>query len=581
MSQYFQVDPSWISSAAVGICARNGIILKDAISSAESGAPVSIQNDSEATLLHLVTQLHQQLSRECDNYLHAHRQRLRLSRHSYPYPPAVNRLNEKEQSHCREMIIRVAVTGALADYQRRTGRCVLSPSTTGLSSSLGETPTLLARVGDVPEEDGAAQLHRSVQTTLLQGLLYAFEAFQECHSMNRDHYPPRMDNKTPGTVGWDTLVLLHLVHRIPQVGRYARGSAIDDSIGKIVRTWRKLLVALQSVDADEAPEHSRRRGALALVNGLLIILFQRYNTHQCTVLLSAVDHAEQVAQSTKDMSRSILHPSQHMISEVVTFHYYKGRMRLYERELEAAHSSLRQAYTLLPPAGYGNEAQRLNKERVRFYLAVAGVANGHRIPTGILRASDGVLPRLFGPLVWAIERGDHIRFTQALATNEAVFHRRGVYLILQQATTLCFLMLVARVHAAIAAFPETDNSRISISTLLSAYNYITNREEKPISPGTTSVTPSPRDSQPTQTTTSSTHKRHRSAKEADDANAHEGNPERELNTISVLPMDEDRMTLWVAKLIASQYVRGYYSHEHKTLVLSKKVPFPLLQPTTS
>ncbi|KAG5464096.1 hypothetical protein LSCM1_00276 [Leishmania martiniquensis] len=545
--QYFFIEAAWLEAAAAGICSRNGIILKDAIAKAEKGIPVQIKNDSAPTMHNLIQTTHASLKRACERYLRQNAQNLRLTRASKP-APAVEALNEAERASCRELVARIAITGALTQYQRCTRKCVLQDSAS-LSSASSHPSTSASKAlqgSDVTDE----QLERSLQTTLLKGLLYAFESFQECHSMNRDHYPPRVDGNTPGTVGWDTLVLLYLVHRIPQVARHASGSAIDDSIGHVIRTWRKLLVALQSVDTDEAPEHSRRRGALSLVNGLLIILFQRYNTHQCAVLLGAVEHAEKVAESSHDPARSILHPSRHMVSEVVTYHYYQGRMRLYERKLEEAHSILRNAYTLLPPAGYGNEPQRLNKERVRFFLSVAGVANGRRIPDEILHADEDLLPRLFGPLTAAIERGDPVSFSAALDRYASTFHRRGVYLILQQAKILCYLMVVARVHAAMAAIPDVDNSRITLPTLLTAYTYITSEEPQ------------------TGKVPAASKKRSR-----DNDSASPASEARMAETV----MDEDRMALWIAKLIARGFVRGYYSHEHKTLVVSKKIPFPLLQ----
>ncbi|KAG5465570.1 hypothetical protein CUR178_00277 [Leishmania enriettii] len=545
--QYFFIEAAWLEAAAAGICSRNGIILKDAIAKAEKGIPVQIKNDSAPTLLNLIRTTHASLKQACERYLRQNAQNLRLTRTGKP-TPAVEALNEAERASCRELVARIAITGALTQYQRCTRKCVLqdSASLSSVSSQPSHSASKTVQGNDVTDE----QLERSVQTTLLKGLLYAFESFQECHSMNRDHYPPRVDGNTPGTVGWDTLVLLYLVHRIPQVARHASGSAIDDSIGQVIRTWRKLLVALQSVDADEAPEHSRRRGALSLVNGLLIILFQRYNTHQCAVLLSAVEHAEKVAESSHDASRSILHPSRHMVSEVVTYYYYQGRMRLYERKLDEAHRILRSAYTLLPPAGFGNEPQRLNKERVRFFLSVAGVANGRRIPDEILRADEDLLSRLFGALTVAIERGDPVRFSAVLDSHASTFHRRGVYLILQQAKILCYLMVVARVHAAMAAIPDVDNSRITIPTLLAAYTYITSEESRS---GKSSVAPK---------------KRSRDNESV--------SPICEARMAESV-MDEDRMALWIAKLIACGFVRGYYSHEHKTLVVSKKVPFTLLQ----
>ncbi|CCW60124.1 unnamed protein product [Phytomonas sp. EM1] len=382
------------------------------------------------------------------------------------------------------------------------------------------------------------------------------------HGMRRTHYAARVGPRTTGTIGWDTLVLLHFVHHLPQLARGASGAVVDDAIAPLVRSWRRLLVELQGIDAEEAPEHSRRRGALALVNGLLQILFQRYNTHQCAVLLGSVDHAEASARAARDSMRSILQPSQHLTSEVVAYHYYHGRMRIYERRLAEAHQDLRRAYTLLPPAGSGNEAQRRNKQRVRFFLAVAGVANGWRIPEEIQRA-DELLPMLFGALESALTRGDPVAFGKALERHGAVWRRRGVYLILQQTKPLCYAMLVARVHHALSELPHTDSTRITLCNLVAAYNAV-------VAEGR---------AQDRREHIDKGEKRTRKGRLPNKRTRHNSNNSEDDNDDDdemAEAIDDDHMMLWVAKVISRGYVRGYLSHEHKTLVVARNNPFPFL-----
>ncbi|CCW66910.1 unnamed protein product [Phytomonas sp. Hart1] len=541
-SKYFVVSPSWVAATAEAIGSRNGVKLKDSLTAAEQGQAVTIQNDSPATLSGLVDSLYDTLTGATREYWQHHPL---LAAPEWPQSDLADR-QEKERVNATETALRVAITGALACYQRAQQKCI----------SLQELG------GNVAEEEGPTDcLERSIHNTLLKGLLFAFEAFKELHAMRREHYVARVGHRTTGTIGWDTLVLLHFVHHIPQIARCASGAVIDDATGQIVRSWRRLLVDLQGVDADEAPEHSRRRGALALVNGLLQILFQRYNTHQCAVLLRSVDHAEVSARTAKDSMRSILQPSQHMTSEVVAYHYYHGRMRIYERCLDEAHEDLRRAYTLLPPPGSGTEPQRRNKQRVRFFLAVAGLASGRKIPAEILRA-DGLLPWLFGALESAITRGDSVAFGKALERHGAVWRRRGVYLILQRAKPLCYAMLVVRVHGALSELPNTDSTRITLRSLVAAYHAVVGDGK----------------AQTRRENSDAGRKHVRKAKLANKRvrQDQDSSDDDDDDDETVEAMDDDRMMLWVAKVISLGYVRGYLSHEHKTLVVARNNAFPFL-----
>ncbi|RNF03372.1 COP9 signalosome complex subunit 12 [Trypanosoma rangeli] len=506
------VSPDWLQQTADAIAGRNGILLTDCVTLAEEG---SVTEPPSAVVLANIEAAVEGLRRTLEERVEASHAGLRGDRAE----------DVKERQLYVDVMVRLAVTVALA-----RSYC----------------PELQSRHngGDGPES-GGERLPQRYYDTLARGMLHVFEAFQEVHSMQRGHYTARRrGGSTIGTVGWDTLLLLHFVHRIPRVARDASEHVIDEATGQIVRSWRKLLQSLQAADPQEPPEHSRRRGALAVCNGLLSILFHHYNTHQCRILLNAVAQSEKAAESTQDWGKSILRPAQHMTAEVVNFCYYKGRIMLYDHRFAEAYAALREAYYLLPPPGEGTEVQQRNKQRVRFYLTVAGVVHGRVVPEEIL-CTDDLIAFVFMPILAAVQRGDPEAFANAVDAFGTLLRKRGVFFLLQQAKLYCFLVLLARTHAALGAC-GVDNSRVPLPVLTAAYAHVV--EEGHAAAAASATKPK----RP---------KRHR-----DDGDT--------LSTAAA--MTDDKMTWWTAKLIAADLVRGYISYEHKTIVLSRQVPFPTL-----
>lgn len=502
MTHEFSVSQPWGSKTADAISRRDGVALKECIVSAVSGSAASLTNDSPSTIRDLITSLYRCIQPEVGTQGHSGDE------------ASAAEANLSECTHCVETLVRVAVTGAIAAYQR--DRSVIYDN----------------ELSELEKECTEAELlSRSVNNTLVRGMLFAFEAFQEVHSMKRTHYPPRRSGKTVGTVGWDTLVLLYFVHYIPQIAREASGDVVDEVTGEVVRQWRKLLIAVQNADSHEAPEASRRRGTLSIANGLLMILFGRYNTHQCNVVVNAVEHAEKL--SVADPTKSIIQPSQHMTSEVIAYLYFKGRLALYGQRFEEGLAALRQAYNLLPPFASASRVQCRNKYRVRFYLCMTCIITGRLIPSAVLQ-EDEVLQPMLTPLIGSLKRGDPVAFSNALDSFSSTFRRRGVYLLLQQCMhRLCSLFLLARVHTAIEQLGG-DNSRIPFALLERAQREV----------------------------------------------IREGLQERQPEGgMAPPPSADSQMALRMSQLIATGLIRGYISYEHQVLVLSKKLPFPTLVAT--
>ncbi|ESL09715.1 hypothetical protein TRSC58_02561 [Trypanosoma rangeli SC58] len=511
------VSPEWLQQTADAIARRNGILLTDCVTLAEEGSATELPS---AVALANIEAAVEGLRHTLVEQVEASHARTRGSRGDCAE-------DVKERQLYVDVMVRLAVTVALA------------------RSYCPEPQSRHNGGGDGPESGGEGPSQRYYDT-LARGMLHVFEAFQEVHSMQRGHYMARRrGGSTVGTVGWDTLLLLHFVHRIPRVARDASEHVIDEATGQIVRSWRKLLQSLQAADPQESPEHSRRRGALAVCNGLLSILFHRYNTHQCRILLNAVAQSEKAAESTQDPGKSILRPAQHMTAEVVNFCYYKGRIMLYDHRFAEAYAALQEAYYLLPPPGGGTEVQQRNKQRVRFYLTVAGIMHGRVVPEEILRTDD-LIAFVFMPILAAVQRGDPEAFATAVDAFGTLLRKRGVFFILQRAKLYCFLVLLVRTHAALGAC-GVDNSRVPLPVLTAAYAHVV--EEGHAAAAAAAATKPKRP------------KRHR-----DDGDA--------LSTAAA--MTDDKMTWWTAKLIAADLVRGYVSYEHKTIVLSRQVPFPTL-----
>lgn len=459
-----------------------------------------------------------------------------------------------------EVVVRVVASNALYLHSLR----VAPPAPASGDDTQTQSPTASGA-------EAFGQVSR-VQASykLVRGLLHAFESLQQVHMQDRSHYRTAKLTRqqlpsSAETPGWDTVPLMTLVHMIQKAAQSAGAALNEEALTQIVRSWRKLLIYLQSSDNGVAQEFSRRRGALAVVNGLLIMLFQHNNTHQCRALLQSVEHSEQIAESGGDVTKSVLRPAAHMIAEVVKFRYYQGRMKLYEKKFPEAAAAFTTAYRLTPPLALCTPPQRENKLRIHFYRIVTGIVCGQEPPAALLD-TDPVTKHLLLPIVEAIREGNPQSFCRALDRNALIFRKRGVYMLLQQARILCYLYLLQRVHALVSTIPGVDNTKLSVQLILDAAKLV--MEGKSVeddaayddgssAPATAQASPGSDESCSPPPTKKS---------------------RMEAIVEETSSQDMDAMCLWICRLISRGFVRGYLSYEHKTLVLSKASPFPSMLP---
>lgn len=413
----------------------------------------------------------------------------------------------------------------------------------------------------------------------LQLLLCGFAAFQEFHVAPRSQPP----------VGWDTAILVTLIQRIRRCALApgaladgadgdgegsAGGSGADnaDVIGTMVRTWRKVFITLKGLDPEYPNNQSRRRGALAVLNGLLSILFTHHNLHQARIIIKSVVDEEEQARIAGDRNAGVLEPCGHMGAEVVRFQYYRGRMALYDRDAVNAFAAFREACVRLPPtARCVHAGVRDNKRRVLFYWAIAGLACGLQPPTEAL-LGDPLTSEIIIALSKAMDRGSDAAFDAAVASYEHTLLLRGVHaLLLSVVRPLCLLSRLRRLHAAVARTPNGDPSRLPLRALLAA--------EVAIHASHKANWEFQRSRPDRAARASKSHRApaiERILKGCPSLPPHYSDDlealERTRASGAIDPLDE--LGLRVAQLIASGRVKGYVALEARTIVLSKKDPFP-------
>ena len=536
----FLVPQGWIQRSAAAVVSRNGndlaSCLSDALTNTEQFySPPSGRGAASLDMNSCVQELRRGFESQMGSQMDA------------------------DRSMFVDALVRTACSVVVYEFTRSQ-----LPNTTS-NNGAGASEVVEAETGGLvtsssaprPVGVGVEEVLGEAKQRLLKGLLYAFEAFQDAHTK------PRSPNQYGGFPGWDTAALITLVHGIQRIAQEV-STVEEDSVGNLVRNWRKLFVYLQTSDSTVEDSKSRRRGALAVVNALLMVLFQHNNTHQCRIILRSIEQNEQTAEATKDPLKSVLQPSQHLVAEIVKFRFYQGRMKLYEKAFRGAFNSFLDAYRLLPPlvsaaahnASTINDEQRANKLRTHFYLITSGLLCGIEAPREIL-SQEPLSEALFSPLYSAIRAGSPDAFSQIIDVNASVLRRRGVYMLLQPARLHCYLYLLHSVHASMARAGK-EPSMIPFAVLVAALDasnaaaasLVTAAEVSSVSAGIVA-------------------KRSPSS-----ASAIVGTKRLRVEVDGQLKQDD--ISLWLARLISRGLVKGYLSYEHQTLVLSKKEPFPTI-----
>ena len=185
---------------------------------------------------------------------------------------------------------------------------------------------------------------------------------------------------------------------------------------------------------DRAPlETSKKWGALHVINNLFKIYFQLNNLRLCQNLIRAVEGPG----FPKALDGSELSGRKFPAAQLVTYHYFVGRLSLLNSQFAQAEKQLSFSFERCPAASYKN------KRLILRYLVPVRLVLGVYAAPALLRKYD--LPH-FVPLCRAVDRGDIRLFERQLDEHQHLFIKQGSYLLVERAKTIAYRNFFRRVH---------------------------------------------------------------------------------------------------------------------------------------
>lgn len=180
---------------------------------------------------------------------------------------------------------------------------------------------------------------------------------------------------------------------------------------------------------------SKKWGTLHVINNLFKIYFQLNKLTLCKNLIKAVDGSgfPKALYGEELMGRSF------PMEQLVTYHYFVGRLSLLNSQFGVAQDHLLFAFKKCPAASYKNKRLIL-----RYLVPVRLVHEGVFASRALLTEYD--LPQ-FVPLCHAVHRGDLRLFERQLDDYQHLFIRHGSYLLVERAKTIAYRNFFRRVYS--------------------------------------------------------------------------------------------------------------------------------------
>jgi hypothetical protein len=281
----------------------------------------------------------------------------------------------------------------------------------------------------------------------------------------------------------------------------AQLKARGEKVGKLLDAAGVLQKSFRIVVNDRAPiEQSKKWGGLHVINNLFKIYFRLNNLRLCQNLIRAVEGPG----FPKGLDGQVVSGRSFPIAQLVTYHYFVGRLSLLNSQFARAERQLTFAFERCPSAA------PKNKRLILRYLVPVRLVLGVFASPALLEKHD--LP-YFSQLCRAVHRGDLRTFERELDTHQQLFIRHGSYLLVERAKTIAYRNFFKRVHA---LFPA-GTTKLDIQMF------------------------------------------------------------RRCLSATGVSMDADEVECVLANLIYKGYVKGYLSHQHSKLVVSKDKAFPPLR----
>ena len=179
---------------------------------------------------------------------------------------------------------------------------------------------------------------------------------------------------------------------------------------------------------------SKKWGTLHVINNLFKIYFKLNKLTLCKNLIKAVDGSgfPKALYGEELMGRSF------PMEQLVTYHYFVGRLSLLNSQFGIAQDHLLFSFERCPAASYKN------KRLILRYLVPVRLVLGVFASKELLTKYD--LPQ-FVPLCHAVHRGDLRLFERQLDDYQHLFIRHGSYLLVERAKTIAYRNFFRRVYS--------------------------------------------------------------------------------------------------------------------------------------
>lgn len=177
-----------------------------------------------------------------------------------------------------------------------------------------------------------------------------------------------------------------------------------------------------ATDIRTAPEKSKRRGMITIVNQLFKIYYRINKLQLCKPLIRALENANMMD----------LFPT----GQKVTYNYFLGMKSMYDSEYKKADELLTYSFRECYPHSYKN------KRLILLYLVPVKMLLGQMPKEWILRKYD-LMP--FKPVMDSVKEGNIENFDRSLADGSEFFWSYGIYLILEKLRTILFRNIIKKV----------------------------------------------------------------------------------------------------------------------------------------
>lgn len=200
------------------------------------------------------------------------------------------------------------------------------------------------------------------------------------------------------------------------------GSNKDDYLEKAAEALMGIF-RVCATDVRTAPQLSKKRGMITIVNQLFKIYYRINKLHLCKPLVRALDNADMMD----------LFP----VAEKVTYKYFLGMRSMYESDYKKAEEELEFAFL------HCSKKSFKNKRLILIFLIPVKMILGHMPKESVLENYD---LKVFSPVIQSVKEGNIRSFDIALKSGNVFFWKFGIFLVLEKLRNILYRNIFKKIY---------------------------------------------------------------------------------------------------------------------------------------